>query len=78
MLIAHFLAAAKLDPEKLDLLKQWALELKDIHHHKSGNYLLLFFEKLRDFNPRTAGYFVEMLAKKRCDGRGNLARMGTT
>jgi hypothetical protein len=53
-----------LQVNKLDLLKQWALELKDIPHHKSGNYLLLFFEQLRDLSPAAADGFIKILGTK--------------
>ena len=49
---------------RLDLLKPWALELKDIHHRKSGNYLLLFFEQLRDLSPAATDRFIKMLGTK--------------
>ena len=59
VLLSQILAVAR-----LDLLKPWALELKDIHHRKSGNYLLLFFEQLRDLSPAATDYFIKMLATK--------------
>jgi hypothetical protein len=55
VLLANIISGFKLDP------RQWALELKAKHHHKSGNYLLLFFEKLPE---KYAGWFKNELATK--------------
>ena len=62
---------------KLDLLKQSALELKDIPHRKSGNYLLLFFEQLRDVSPAAVDGFIKMLGNEGCDSGRDRDGVGT-
>lgn len=58
LLVNDILVGFKVD------IRQWALQLKAIPHHESGNYLLRFFEELSDKDPKTADKFKELLAKK--------------